>query len=97
MLAFSEHRLRQPPGESALPVVKIWCATAVEHQKSIPLELERGYQTYDIQLAAAIMDRHIPSPAIICTSTKQLAHELCQSESALLEHAGLAILSEYHI
>jgi hypothetical protein len=43
------------------------------------------------------MNGHVTPPAIIMAICKELAHELLECESPLLEHACFAILREHDV
>lgn len=55
---------------------------------------ERRRNGVNIQLAAAIMDGHVPTFAMIEPVGEQLVHESRERETALLEDAGFAVLGE---
>lgn len=54
-------------------------------------------ETYDIQFAAAIVDWHVASFAVVFPVSEELGHEVLEGESALLKDACLSILGEYYI
>lgn len=52
---------------------------------------------YNVELAAAIMNRHIAPFTEVFVVGKKLIHEFAQSKSTLFENAGLSILSKNDI
>lgn len=48
----------------------------------------------NIQLAAAVVDGHVPTFAVIEPVGEELVHERGERETALLEDAGFAVLCE---
>lgn len=57
----------------------------------------RGSSTYDIQLRAAIVHRHIPPLADILAIGEELIHEIGEREATFLKDAGLAVLRKDHV
>jgi len=52
---------------------------------------------YNIKLAAAIMNRHVPPFSRVIAIVKQLAHEVCEGKASLLEDACLSVLGEDNV
>ena len=48
----------------------------------------------DVELAAAVVDRHIATFTSILAIREKLIHELGKREAALLKDAGLTVLRE---
>lgn len=56
-----------------------------------------GIKTHDVQFAAAVMDGHIPSFAVVFSIGEELGHEVLKGEAALLEDTRFSILSKNHV
>ena len=56
-----------------------------------------GGNTYDIQLRAAIVNRHIPSLADVLAISEELVHKIGERETTLLKDASLTILGKNHV
>ena len=54
-------------------------------------------ETYNVQLATAVMDGHIAPLAIVFPIGEELRHEILERKASLLEHACLPVLGKYHI
>lgn len=52
---------------------------------------------YYIELSTAIMYGHISSFAVILAIRKELAHEVFEGETSLLEYTGFSILRENNV
>ena len=85
--------LHQLLGESGLPRVKRWYAKLA----SVSLQPQLKGPSDDIELAAAIMDRHIATLARIFAIGEKLVHEVGELEATLLEDPSLSVLTEYDI
>lgn len=57
----------------------------------------RAGSTYNVQLFATVMNRHIPASPRILFVRKKLVHEVLGCETSLRKHALLAVLTEYHV
>ena len=53
--------------------------------------------TDDVELAAAVVDRHVASSARVFSVRKELAHEVFKSEAALLKNSRLPVLGKNHV
>lgn len=57
----------------------------------------RARKTYNIQLRAAIVDRHIAPLADVLAIGEQLVHEVGEGKATLLKNASLTILCKYDV
>lgn len=64
---------------------------------SVKTMLETEVGSYDVELAAAVMDGHVAAFARVFAVGKELVHEVCESEAALLKHSCLSVLGEDHV
>ena len=53
--------------------------------------------TYDIVLAAAIVDGHVPAFAVVLAVGEKLVHKVGEGEASLFEHACFSILAIYDV
>jgi len=53
--------------------------------------------THYVELATAIMNRHVSALARVLSIGKQLVHEVVEFEASLLVDAGFSILGEDHV
>lgn len=72
------------------------CAVMCEVRKSTLLQ-QGGSGTDRARIVLPIVDWHISTTACIVGIGKELAHEVLQCESTLLEYAGFAVLCKDHI